>query len=109
MEEILIMIKALSDSNRLFIFTLLKGKKMCACEILEKCNCGQATLSHHMKNLVESGLVLSTKEGKWVHYELNPEKVNQLSDFIDLHTKMEGEDESCNSSNNSGCCFKTKS
>lgn len=63
--------KALCDPNRLMIIDRLRGGEMCACKILEELAISQSTLSHHMKILCESGLVESTRVGKWTHYSLN--------------------------------------
>ncbi|MGL5540908.1 MAG: ArsR/SmtB family transcription factor [Erysipelotrichaceae bacterium] len=87
MEHFLQKFKALSDANRLQIIMMLKKQSMCACEILEVCECGQATLSHHMKILVEAGLVDATKEGKWVYYALNPMAFEELEQFMNIPTE----------------------
>lgn len=63
--------KAMCDENRLMILELLKNGEKCACVILEELNIVQSTLSHHMKILVESGLVISRKDGKWTNYVLS--------------------------------------
>ena len=44
--------------------------------------CNQSTLSHHMKTLVDCGLVIARKDWKWVHYSLNKEKINILIKFL---------------------------
>ena len=75
-------IKALSDVNRVMIINYLSSGEMCACKILEMFNITQPTLSHHMKILSECGLVNSRKEGKWTHYSLNKDKINQFQNFI---------------------------
>ena len=62
--------KALSDENRLLILKLLKNSEQCACILLESLKISQPTLSHHMKILVDAGLVDFRKEGKWMHYSL---------------------------------------
>lgn len=82
MEHILRMLKALSDANRLNIINLLKEQSLCACDIQTVCQCGQATLSHHMKILVEANLVIATKEGKWVYYQLNKDSFQELQNFL---------------------------
>ncbi len=63
--------KALCDPNRLMIIEMLQGGEKCACKLLEDLNIVQSTLSHHMKILCESGLVESTRVGKWMHYTLS--------------------------------------
>ncbi|MGD9570134.1 MAG: ArsR/SmtB family transcription factor [Sedimentibacter sp.] len=81
-EENYKIIKALSDVNRMMIINNLSGGEMCACKLLEKFNITQPTLSHHMKILLECGLVNSRKEGKWTHYSLNMDKIKQFQNFI---------------------------
>ena len=75
-------IKALSDVNRMKIINILTNGEMCACKILEDFDIKQPTLSHHMKVLTECGLVISRKEGKWMHYKLNVEKIKDFQKFI---------------------------
>lgn len=75
--------KALSDSNRLIILTLLKSGEMCACKLLEQFNISQSTLSYHMKMLCEVELVIPRTEGKWTKYSLNKEKINQIKAFFE--------------------------
>ena len=70
--------KAFSDPKRLKILDMLSNGELCACKILEEFNITQPTLSHDMKILLETGVVRSWKEGKWTHYELNLEKMNEV-------------------------------
>ena len=74
--------KALGDETRIKIFDMLKAGKHCACKILAEFNCTQPTLSYHMKMLVESGLVICEKEGKWSFYSIDEEVLNQFTYFI---------------------------
>ena len=63
--------KAFCDETRLMVLSLLQCGEKCACELLEQVNVSQSTLSHHMKILVESGVVISRKQGKWMYYSIN--------------------------------------
>ncbi|MCL2481538.1 MAG: metalloregulator ArsR/SmtB family transcription factor [Spirochaetaceae bacterium] len=63
--------KAFCDETRLLVLELLQGGEKCACVLLEKVAVGQSTLSHHMKILVESGIVNARKERKWTYYSIN--------------------------------------
>ena len=74
--------KALSDSSRLKIIDILSCGERCACDILEYFEFTQPTLSHHMKVLIESGLVEARKEGLWNYYHLNINNCNKLSLFF---------------------------
>lgn len=74
--------KALGDINRLEIVKMLADGEKCGCKLLEKFEITQPTLSHHMKILVESGLVADVKKGKWHHYSLNCDTLDLLRLFI---------------------------
>jgi ArsR family transcriptional regulator len=63
--------KAFCDETRLAALELLQDGEKCACVLLEKVDVGQSTLSHHMKILVDSGVVSARKEGKWTYYSIN--------------------------------------
>lgn len=76
-EETSKILKALADPNRLKIIDILSCGEECACEILEHFNFTQPTLSHHMKILMECGLVTSRKEGTWTKYTLDIANANR--------------------------------
>lgn len=63
--------KAFCDENRIRIIKLLTTGEKCACKLLEEINITQPTLSHHMKILCDSGIVVGRKEGKWMHYSIS--------------------------------------
>lgn len=81
-EEYTKVIKAIADSNRLKILDILSCGEQCACDIQKHFAFSQPTLSHHMKILMESGLVVSRKEGTWMKYRLDLQRVNQMMYFI---------------------------
>lgn len=101
-EEYVTAIKALSDATRLEIIDMLSCGEMCACDILEAFSITQPTLSYHMKILVDNELVNAVRDGAWMRYTLNKEKVDKiLSFFTDLTSK--NEDCVCNNCNNKIC------
>lgn len=63
--------KAFCDENRLKILELLKSGEKCVCTLLKELPIGQSTLSHHMKILIQSGVVEGRKEGKWMYYSFS--------------------------------------
>lgn len=75
-------LKALSDPNRLKIIDLLSCGEKCACEILESFKFTQPTLSHHMKVLIDCGLIEVRKDGIWNLYKLNINNSNELVLFL---------------------------
>ena len=74
--------KALGDETRLAIVQMLSDGEKCGCKLLERFAITQPTLSHHMKILVESGLVNDRKEGKWHRYSLNTAVLREYADFL---------------------------
>lgn len=75
-------IKALSDPNRLKIIDILSCGERCACDILEYFDFTQPTLSHHMKVLMDCGIVECRKDGLWNYYSLNNTNCSRLMLFI---------------------------
>ena len=53
--------------------------EVCACVFAEKLGIGAPTVSHHMKSLIEAGLVTSEKRGQWVYYRLVPAAVQEVA------------------------------
>ena len=98
-KEIAKIFKAFCDENRLQILELLRSGEKCACTLLDDLHITQSTLSHHMKILVECGLVNARKEGKWQYYSLNCETLTQFKEFIEGLTCC-----GCGSNDEGGCC-----
>ncbi|HVO35927.1 MAG TPA: metalloregulator ArsR/SmtB family transcription factor [Gemmatimonadales bacterium] len=74
--------KALSDSHRLRILDRLRGGEQCVCELTDLLEAGQSLLSFHLKVLKDAGLVTDRREGRWMHYALNPEAVAEIEEFL---------------------------
>lgn len=71
MSEIAELFKALSDFGRLRIVRLLASHgELCACQLSKDLQLSAATLSRHMAQLQQAGLVQSRRDGRWVHYSL---------------------------------------
>ena len=80
--------KAFCDENRLMILEMLQSGEKCACKILEEMQIVQSTLSHHMRILVESGIVYSRKDGKWTHYSLSEKGTQYAKELLDELTSI---------------------
>ena len=81
--------RALGDGHRLRILDLLAETEMNAGELLEQVDVVQSTLSHHMKILCDSGLVICRKDGKWTNYSISPEGVESFKEMISYYTKYD--------------------
>ena len=63
--------KALSDPNRIRIVKMLSERELCMCEIREMLNLSNSTVSKHLTILRDANLLLDSKDGKWVNFQLN--------------------------------------
>ena len=73
---------AFCDVTRLRILELLRKGEKSATFLREKVDAGQSTISHHMKILVESGVVLARKQGKWTFYSISKSGVHYASALL---------------------------
>lgn len=74
--------KALADPNRLRILSMISADpaaETCVCDITEPLELGQPTVSHHLKILVEAGLLTRDKRGVWAYYSLVPGALESLA------------------------------
>ena len=78
--------KALGDPARVRILNLLAtaAEPVCACELYEPLGLAQPTVSHHLKRLVEAGLLEREQRGKWAYFSLRREAVEKLALIVDL-------------------------
>ena len=72
MRNLLNIFKALSDETRVRMLKLLEGGELCICKIMEVLEMKQSRVSRHMGILKNARLVKDRRDGKWVHYSLNP-------------------------------------
>ncbi|KAF1085282.1 HTH-type transcriptional repressor AseR [Sporotomaculum syntrophicum] len=71
MKEMLDFLKVIVDETRLKIIFMLSMQDLCVCEIMEELAMSQPAVSHHLRILRKSNLVLDDKDGRWVFYSLN--------------------------------------
>lgn len=75
-------LKAIADPARLRLLSLVaahEGGEACVCDLIEPLGLSQPTVSHHLKVLVEAGLLTRDKRGVWAYFAIVPEALNALS------------------------------
>jgi ArsR family transcriptional regulator len=80
-------LKALADPTRLRLVSLVAahdGGKACVCDLTEPLGLTQPTISHHLKVLVQAGVLTRDKRGVWAYYAIVPSALDALSAV--LHT-----------------------
>lgn len=76
-------LKALADPTRLRLFSLIAAaQERCACDLTEPLAVSQPTVSHHLKVLLEAGLVTRQQRGRWAYYEVDRARLAELSTFL---------------------------
>ncbi|OHU94250.1 transcriptional regulator [Mycobacterium talmoniae] len=75
-------LKALGEPTRLRLVSLVAGYQdgeACVCELTAPVGLSQPTVSHHLKILVEAGLLERSQRGKWAYYRLVPATLDALA------------------------------
>jgi ArsR family transcriptional regulator len=81
------LLKALADPTRLRLLSHVAAQgcdTVCVCSLTDDLGISQPTVSHHMKKLVEAGLLTREQRGKWAHYSVVPGAFAELRAFLDL-------------------------
>ena len=68
MRELMAVLKALADENRVRVLVAVQGRELCVCQIVELLGLAQSTVSKHLSILHQARLVDSRKEGRWIFY-----------------------------------------
>lgn len=68
MRDLMAVLKALADENRVRILMVLAPGELCVCQIVEFLGLAPSTVSKHMAILKQARLVDSRKEGRWMFY-----------------------------------------
>jgi ArsR family transcriptional regulator len=63
---------ALADPTRLRLLNLMNGREVCVCYFVEILKQGQPKISRHLAYLRRAGIVEARREGKWMHYRIEP-------------------------------------
>lgn len=84
-EHLARMFKALGDPTRVRLLSLIAaqpGAEACICDLTDPVGLSQPTVSHHMKQLVDAGLVTREQRGKWAFFTVVDSTLNTLSDAL---------------------------
>lgn len=80
-------LKALADPTRLRVLSHVAAQgcdSVCACDLIDVLDISQPTISHHLKKLVDAGLLTREQRGRWAHYSVVREAFAELQHFLDL-------------------------
>jgi ArsR family transcriptional regulator len=78
-------LRALGEPTRLRLVSLIAAHpdaEACVCDLVEPIGLSQPTVSHHLKVLVDAGLLERKQRGKWAYYRLVPGTLDALADLL---------------------------
>jgi len=81
------LLKALADPVRLRLLRLIAESPdttACACHMPSALGISQPTLSHHLKKLVDAGLLVREQRGRWAHYRLESRSLDPVTGYISV-------------------------
>ena len=81
-----VILKVVSEENRLKILWILKNGRHCVCEIISHLKLAQSLVSHHLADLKKTNLIIDKKEGRKVYYSLT-DLGKKLVDLLSLLRK----------------------
>ncbi|MCM4083053.1 ArsR/SmtB family transcription factor [Paractinoplanes hotanensis] len=84
-EQLARLFKALSDPTRLQILSVIEASttgEACVCDLTEPFSMTQPAISHHLRTLVDAGLLNRDKRGSWAWYSLVPDRVAFVRDLL---------------------------
>ncbi|MGW2094293.1 ArsR/SmtB family transcription factor [Promicromonospora sukumoe] len=77
--------KALGDPTRVRLLSVIAahdGGEACVCDLTEPVGLSQPTVSHHLKLMVDAGLLTREQRGKWAYYSVVPGALNRLGALL---------------------------
>jgi ArsR family transcriptional regulator len=79
--------KALADKHRMKVLNCLLAagaEAVCVCDFEELLGLKQSTVSYHLKQLLDAGLIAREKRGKYAHFSLVPEALERVRVLLDV-------------------------
>src|SRR5579859_3629984 len=89
------LLKALADPHRMRILSLLSRHEgeVCVFEIVESFTLEQPTISHHLRILLDAGLVDCRKRGLWAYYYVRRDALGRARNIIGALTETGREED----------------
>ncbi len=78
-------LRALADPARLRLLSLLlasDGLQACTCDLTEPLGLSQPTVTHHLRKLLEAGIVSASRRGVWTYYTVEPAALAAIAAVI---------------------------
>jgi ArsR family transcriptional regulator, arsenate/arsenite/antimonite-responsive transcriptional repressor len=110
--DLVYILKALADDNRIRILNLLRNDELCVCDIENVLGIKQSNASRHLNRLKVAEIIVSEKKSQWVYYRLKDDtfakfpflsiiindevgKINNCKKDLELLEKIKASGRSC--------------
>ncbi len=78
-------LKVLADPARLRLLSLIQAQpegEACVCHLTAPLGLSQPTVSHHLKVLLQAGLLEREQRGSWAYFRVVPDAISSLRDLL---------------------------
>jgi ArsR family transcriptional regulator len=82
--------KALAHPHRVQLVNLLarSGFPVCVCDLTAALGLAQSTVSHHLRLLVDGGLLHREQRGIWAYYSVDRDAMRRLASVVALESDV---------------------
>jgi ArsR family transcriptional regulator len=82
------LLAALADPTRLRLLNLMHGREVCVCYFVEILRQSQPKISRHLAYLRRAGIVRARRDGKWIHYRIDPPSDAEAASVLDAILRL---------------------
>ena len=79
MQDLIKVMKALSDETRLRILRVLLEQECCVCEVMQALDISQSRASRNLGILQDAGFLRARRDGPWIVYSVDWESANRYA------------------------------
>jgi ArsR family transcriptional regulator, arsenate/arsenite/antimonite-responsive transcriptional repressor len=84
-EQLAAALKVIADPARLRLLSLIQAQpdgEACVCHLQDPLGLSQPTVSHHLKVLLDAGLLEREQRGRWAYFRVVPDQLRALRDLL---------------------------
>jgi ArsR family transcriptional regulator, arsenate/arsenite/antimonite-responsive transcriptional repressor len=87
-ERLARLLRAVADPTRLRLVSIIaahEGAEACVCDLIEPVGLTQGTVSHHLRVLVDAGVLSREQRGRWAYYSIVDETLKAIASAVEPH------------------------
>jgi ArsR family transcriptional regulator len=83
-DQLVSIASAMADPNRIRLLAACLDRERCVCQLVALIDLSNASISKHLGQLRDAGLLESRREGRWVHYRIPDEPESIVRDALSM-------------------------